>query len=113
MIFKFLFPYRTTTNTIMEKPATQKHLAELQRPIIQIIMRQKIGVGAGAAEKTVTKVTRLVRMLHILIRIPDTSILIKYILSPLATDFVVHSRAMMVDILRNKYSPPFASFRKP
>ena len=73
--------------------------------------RQRRGGRAGAPEKTVTKAIRPVKMLHVQIRIPDTRMLIKYILSPLAIALVVH-RATMVSTVRESDSAPIVGIRK-
>ena len=69
--------------------------------------------GAGAAENTVTKAIRPVRMALAIIRISDINILSKYILRPLATARAVH-RATIVGTLRKSVSPPIITKgRKP
>ena len=74
--------------------------------------RQRRDGGAGAAENTVTKAIRPVRMALAFIRISDIKILSKYILRPLATARAVH-RATIVGTLRKNESPPNITGRKP
>ena len=103
--FMFFFPNRTTTSTTMENPTTLKHLAVELIFSNQIKMRQKAAGGAGESENTITKDIRPSIMVLTLRRSPDTSVLIKYNLRPLATPHVVHSATMVGTLTRNRKLP--------
>ena len=110
--FMFFIPYRTTISTMIEYPATLKHLAI--EPILptQMLKRQRRGGGGGAPENSVTKAIIPAKMLFEFTRIPATNALTKYTLSPLAIVRVVH-RATMVGTLRINSSPPIAGITMP
>ena len=68
--------------------------------------------GGGAPEYTVTKAIKPERIMQALSRNPDTKVLIKSTLRPLAMVRAIH-RAMMVGTLRTNSKPPIVGIRIP